>query len=74
VTGDQFKSGPAEDRLGRVVSEVRAITKQVAALPGLGPGQREPLRLAALDLVEATKELSSAVVGAAHRVPGPEDT
>jgi hypothetical protein len=73
VTEDQFRRGPAEDRLARVVDELRAITAQVEALPLLAPHQREPLRLAAMAVVDGTKALVRAVVEAAHRAPGPED-
>jgi hypothetical protein len=73
VTGDEFRRGPAEDRLARVVEELRAITAQVEATPLLPPPARDPLRLAAMALVDATKALARAVVEAAHRAPAPED-
>jgi hypothetical protein len=38
-----------------------------------GAAAREPLRLAAMAVVDETKRLARAVVEAAHRVPGPED-
>jgi hypothetical protein len=73
VTEAEFRRGPAEDRLARAVEELRAITAEVEATPLLAPAARDPLRLAALELVEETKRLARAVVEAAHRVPGPED-
>jgi hypothetical protein len=66
-------SEAAEDRLARAVDELRAITAQVEATPLLAQHQREPLRLAAMALVDATKAVVRAVVEAAHRVPRPED-
>jgi hypothetical protein len=63
----------AEDRLARVVDELRAITAEIEATPLLPPARRDPLRLAAMAVVEETKRLARAVVEAAHRVPRPED-
>jgi hypothetical protein len=37
VTEDEFRRGPAEDRLARVVDELRAVTAQVEATPLLAP-------------------------------------
>jgi hypothetical protein len=73
VTEDEFRRGPAEDRLARVVDELRAVTAQVEAMPLLAPAAREPLRLAAMAVVDETKRLARAVVEAAHRVPRQED-
>jgi hypothetical protein len=73
VTGDEFRRGPAEARLARVADELRAIAAEVEATPMLAPAAREPLRLAALAVVDGTKRLARAVAEAAHRAPGPED-
>ncbi|HEV8165172.1 MAG TPA: hypothetical protein VGR74_12110, partial [Actinomycetota bacterium] len=69
MTQDEYRRGPAEDRLARVVAEVRAVTAQVKAMPGLTAARRDALRLAMLELVGATKALTDAVVEAAHRAP-----
>jgi hypothetical protein len=73
VTEGEFRRGPAEDRLARVVSELKAITADVEAVPLLAAHQREPLRLTTMALVDETKRLARAVVEAAHRAPAPED-
>jgi hypothetical protein len=73
LTEDQFRRGPAENRLRRVVDEIKAILAEVAAVPYLAPARRDPLRLATLDLLEVSRRLGRAVLEAAHRAPGPED-
>jgi hypothetical protein len=73
VTGDQFRAVPAEDRLGRIVGEARAVTAQVRAMPALAGARRSTIRRAADDLLEASVALSVAVDEAAHRAPAAED-
>jgi hypothetical protein len=73
VTEGEFRRGPAEDRLARVADELRAITAAIEATPLLAPAARDPLRLAAMAVVDETKRLARAVVEAAHRAPSPED-
>jgi hypothetical protein len=73
LTEDEFRRGPAENRLRRVVDEIKAILAEVAAVPYLAPARRDPLRLATLDLLEVSRRLGRAVLEAAHRAPGPED-
>jgi hypothetical protein len=62
LTEDQFRRGPAENRLRRVVDEIKAIVAEVAAVPYLAPARRDPLRLATLDLLGGLTEVDLFVV------------
>jgi hypothetical protein len=74
LTEGQFRCGQAENRLARATDELRAIARQIDAMPPVSHAVLAPLQSGALELMEAAKALANAVIDAAHRIPRPEDT
>lgn len=73
MTGGEFRSQQTENRVRRATDELRAIARQIDALPPLSHGALAPLQVDALELMEAAKALANAVIDAAHRIPRAED-
>lgn len=74
MTEGQSRHGQTENRLARATDELRAIARQIDAMPPLSRGALGPLQSGVLELMEAAKALANAVIDAAHRIPRPEDT